>query len=135
MQLHSVVFEQRKQFFWGAIGQLQRVFKIDIQNCEHCGGAVKVIASIEAPAAINPILENLDRQAQATPLYRRCAGLSVRPGRRDADDHSGSGCLHACAGRRSGCGDFYAAVKVLDGTAGVTVLPLHKPPAAEPQTR
>lgn len=111
MQLRSVVFEQRQEFCWGAIGQLQPVFKIAIQNCEHCGGAVKVIASIEAPAVINPILENLDRQAQATPLYRRCAG------------------------RRCGCGDFYAAVKVLDGTAGVTVLPLHKPPAAEPQTR
>ena len=34
-----------------------------------------------------------------------------------------------------GAEDFYATVKVLEGTAGVTVPPLHKPPAAEPQTR
>ena len=27
--------------------RLKRVFKIDIETCEHCGGAVKVIASIE----------------------------------------------------------------------------------------
>ena len=40
---------------------------IDIETCEHCGGAVKVIASIEDPAVIKQILEHLDRRAQATP--------------------------------------------------------------------
>lgn len=34
-----------------------------------------------------------------------------------------------------GAEDFYATVKVLEGTAGVTVPPLQKPPAADPQTR
>ncbi|MDA9982390.1 hypothetical protein N9H39_06560 [Gammaproteobacteria bacterium] len=29
------------------------VFKIDIETCEQCGGAVKVIASIEDPVVIN----------------------------------------------------------------------------------
>ena len=52
--------------------RLKRVFKKDIQNCEFCGGAVKVIASIGVPIVINQTLEHLDRQAQATPL-------SVRP--------------------------------------------------------
>ena len=47
--------------------RLKRVFNIDIETCEHCGGAVKVIASIEDPAVIRKILEHLDRRAQATP--------------------------------------------------------------------
>lgn len=51
--------------------RLKRVFNIDIETCEHCGGAVKVIASIEDPAVIKQILEHLDRRAQATPLSFR----------------------------------------------------------------
>ena len=51
--------------------RLTRVFKIDIETCEHCGGAVKVIASIEDPIAIKKILAHLDRRdAPATPAFR-----------------------------------------------------------------
>ena len=32
--------------------RLKRVFKIDLLTCEHGGGAVKVIASVEDPAVI-----------------------------------------------------------------------------------
>jgi len=35
------------------------VFKIDIETCEQCGGAVKVIASIEDPVVIKQILNPL----------------------------------------------------------------------------
>ncbi len=33
-------------------GLLIRVFKIDIETCVHCGGAVKIIACIEDPVVI-----------------------------------------------------------------------------------
>ena len=46
---------------------MKRVFKIDIETCDHCGGAVKVIASMEDPAVIKQILEHLARRAQAAP--------------------------------------------------------------------
>jgi len=39
--------------------RLQRVFRIDIEKCEHCGGRVKVIASIEDPDVIEQILRDL----------------------------------------------------------------------------
>jgi len=42
---------------------LRRVFKIGILDCEHCGGAIKVIASIEAPVEIKKILDHLARRA------------------------------------------------------------------------
>jgi hypothetical protein len=32
--------------------RLKRVFNIDIETCNHCGGAVKIIACIEDPAVI-----------------------------------------------------------------------------------
>ncbi|MFM7120536.1 MAG: hypothetical protein ACKOZX_09895 [Gammaproteobacteria bacterium] len=45
--------------------------KIDILTCEHCGGPVKVIASIENPVVIKKILNHLARRADAaTPAFR-----------------------------------------------------------------
>ena len=40
--------------------RLKRVFNIDIETCEQCGGAVKVIASIEDPLVIQKILSHLN---------------------------------------------------------------------------
>lgn len=37
--------------------RLKRVFDIDIEICEHCGGTVKIIASIEDPAVIKTVLD------------------------------------------------------------------------------
>lgn len=36
--------------------RLNRVFKIDVTRCIHCGGAVRIVACIEEPAAIEAIL-------------------------------------------------------------------------------
>ena len=43
--------------------RLKRVFNIDIEVCEHCGGHVKVIASIEDPDIIEQILKHLKLKA------------------------------------------------------------------------
>ena len=43
--------------------RLRRVFAIDIETCRQCGGKLRVIASIEAPAVIERILEHLGRDA------------------------------------------------------------------------
>ncbi len=45
--------------------RLQRVFAIDIETCRHCGGRLRVIASIEQPALIERILGHLGRAAGA----------------------------------------------------------------------
>ena len=39
---------------------LERVFGIDIATCQVCGGAVRIIAVIEAPAVIRSILHHLE---------------------------------------------------------------------------
>ena len=61
--------------------RLKRVFNIDIETCERCGGKVKVMASIEAPAVIAPILKHLQQKGalkadiqppeRAPPVMRR----------------------------------------------------------------
>jgi hypothetical protein len=40
--------------------RLKRVFKLDLQSCEGCGGQVRVIACIEDPLVIGKILAHLE---------------------------------------------------------------------------
>jgi hypothetical protein len=35
--------------------RLKRVFNIDVSTCGHCGGTVRIVASIEEPTAIRAI--------------------------------------------------------------------------------
>ncbi len=46
--------ERRRSMTWAQ--RLKRVFNIDVTTCIHCGGAVRIVASIEDPAAIRDIL-------------------------------------------------------------------------------
>ena len=41
---------------------MKRVFKIDIEICNSCGGHVKIIACIEDPVVIEKILTHLDKK-------------------------------------------------------------------------
>lgn len=52
--------------------RLKRVFHIDIETCSECGGAVKVIASIEDPVVIKKILAHWKEKIAS-------AGLDLLP--------------------------------------------------------
>ena len=53
--------------------RLKRVFGIgiDIETCQACGGAVRIIASIEDPEVIEKILTHLDTKGAASEASRR----------------------------------------------------------------
>jgi len=55
--------EQHAAMTWAQ--RLKRVCNIDISTCGVCGGAVKVISSIEAPVVIKQILAHLKRKAES----------------------------------------------------------------------
>ncbi|HEY0802040.1 MAG TPA: IS91 family transposase, partial [Steroidobacteraceae bacterium] len=44
--------------------RLKRVFGIDVQHCEQCGGPMKSIASIENPEVIQKILQHLQEKGE-----------------------------------------------------------------------
>jgi 23S rRNA U2552 (ribose-2'-O)-methylase RlmE/FtsJ len=50
--------------------RLKRVFAIDIEKCEKCGGPVRIIASIEDPDVIQKILSHLGLDPPGDPLIR-----------------------------------------------------------------
>jgi hypothetical protein len=64
--------------------RLKRVFGIDVKTCIHCGGAVRIVASIEEPNAIRAILGHFEKHgapeqahyrppARAPPAAAACA--------------------------------------------------------------
>ena len=52
--------ERKAAMTWAK--RLKRVFNIDIETCDKCGGDVRIIASIEDPALIKTILAFLDKK-------------------------------------------------------------------------
>ena len=55
--------EQHRAMSWAQ--RLKRVFKLDLESCEGCGGQVRVIACIEDPGVIATILAHRERQRPA----------------------------------------------------------------------
>ena len=51
--------ERHRAMRWAQ--RLKRVFKLDLESCEGCGGQVRVMASLEDPLVIGKILEHLER--------------------------------------------------------------------------
>jgi len=64
--------EKQSSMTWAK--RLKRVFNIDIETCNECGGDVRIIASIEDPAVIQKILAHLDDNSisVATALLPDC---------------------------------------------------------------
>jgi len=54
---------EHKEMTWAQ--RLKRVFNIDITICNHCGGALRIIATIEDPLVIQKILDHLDAKSGA----------------------------------------------------------------------
>jgi hypothetical protein len=56
------------------VGKGARAGRGSFETCSECGGAVKIIASIEDPAVINKILTHLDKKAATagTALLPQC---------------------------------------------------------------
>ena len=55
-----------RNYAWAEL--MQRVFRVDVLRCEHCGGRMKILAAIRTPTAIVRILECLSLPSRAPPL-------------------------------------------------------------------
>ena len=61
--------ERRASMSWAQ--RLKRVFNIDVERCQACGGTARIIACITDPVVIEKILAHLEeRTAPADPLQR-----------------------------------------------------------------
>ncbi len=59
--------------------RLKRVFSIDITTCAHCGGAVRIVASIEEPTAIRAILAHFEKHGALEQAHYRPAARAPPP--------------------------------------------------------
>ena len=71
--------EKRASMTWAR--RLKRVFNLDVEACDKCGGDVRIIACIEDPAVIQKILTHLDNTASsaATALLPDCRASPSLP--------------------------------------------------------
>lgn len=63
--------EKRRAMSWAQ--RLKRVFGIDVDVCAHCGGAVRIVASIEGPTAIRAILAHFEKHGAREQAHYRPA--------------------------------------------------------------
>lgn len=63
--------ERRRSMSWEQ--RLKRVFNIDVTTCTHCGGSVRIIASIEEPHAIRGILGHFEKHGVREQAHYRPA--------------------------------------------------------------
>lgn len=80
------------------------MFGIDVDTCEHCSGAVRIVASVEASDAIRAILGYFERHAALPHAhYRPALRLARRSGvigvGRDVDANTAGPCDAATARR------------------------------------
>ena len=71
--------EKRASMTWAK--RLKRVFDLDVETCDKCGGDVRIIASIEDPVVIQKILAHLDSTASSnvTALLPDCRASPSLP--------------------------------------------------------
>jgi hypothetical protein len=62
---------KRRAMSWAQ--RLKRVFGIDITTCAHCGGAVRIVASIEEPGAIPAIPAHFEKHGALEQAHNRPA--------------------------------------------------------------
>jgi hypothetical protein len=53
--------------------RLKRVFNIDVSTCGHCGGAVRIVASIEEATAIRVTLAHYEKHGAREKAHYRPA--------------------------------------------------------------
>ncbi len=68
---HRTPDEKRRAMSWAQ--RLKRVFGIDVTTCTHCGGSVRIVASIEDPHAIRAILTHFEKHGALEQAHYRPA--------------------------------------------------------------
>jgi hypothetical protein len=53
--------------------RLKRVFGIDVETCDYCGGKVRIVASVEEPRAIGAILAHFAQHGALESAHYRPA--------------------------------------------------------------
>ena len=69
--------QPRRAMSWAQ--RLKRVFSIDVTTCAHCGGAVRIVASIEDPKAIRAILAHFEKHGALEQAHYRPAARAPPP--------------------------------------------------------
>ncbi len=74
---HTAPAVSGRNYTWAEL--MKRVFLVDVLQCEHCGGRMKILAAIRPPTATEKILECLGLPSRAPPLARASSDYDCQP--------------------------------------------------------
>ena len=74
---HTAPAVSGRNYTWAEL--MKRVFLVDVLQCEHCGGRIKILAAIRPPTATEKILECLGLPSRAPPLAPASSDYDCQP--------------------------------------------------------
>ena len=74
---HTAPAVSGRNYTWAEL--MKRVFLVDVLQCEHCGGRMKILAAIRPPTATEKILECLGLPSRAPPLAPASSDYDCQP--------------------------------------------------------
>ena len=66
-----------RNYTWAEL--MKRIFLVDVLQCEHCGGRMKILAAIRPPTATVRILDCLGLPSRAPPLAPASSDYDCQP--------------------------------------------------------
>ena len=66
-----------RNYTWAEL--MKRIFLVDVLQCEHCGGRMKILAAIRTPTVTVKILECLGLPSRAPPLAPASSDYDCQP--------------------------------------------------------
>jgi hypothetical protein len=65
--IHKTAKCHPRNYSWAEL--MKRVWDVDVLKCDHCGGRMRILCAINAPAAIAKILDCLGLPSKPPPIY------------------------------------------------------------------
>ena len=74
---HTAPAVSGRNYTWAEL--MKRVFLVDVLQCEHCGGRMKILAAVRPPPATEKILDCLGLPSRAPPLALASSDYDCQP--------------------------------------------------------
>lgn len=117
--------ERRRAMTWAQ--RLKRVCGIDVNTCVHCGGAVRIVASIKDPTAIRAILSHFEKHGALEQAHYRPAGRRSARCREPVGNGHGR---RRCAAPRSRNPSHRGPIRAPTGACVAPACPIDRPKMA-----
>src|SRR5207247_7754726 len=95
-----------RNYLWSEL--MKRVFAADVLTCDHCGGRLRIVATIRPPETTRKILDHLGLPSRPPPLAPAYRNFLSPPNNLVLTTMENS-CVHLCPHRRPSAALIFSA--------------------------